>query len=240
MSPEDIKALLVTLGIIAGVVAIVVYQWKAAKQRREDLFALAAQGGWDFSPAKDTGIGRLCDFEIFTRGEDRCAYNTITGDVQYGPYRCSLDMGDFRYTIKRRTSKGHRTSTTYHFSYLMVRLPFRDTPQVRIRREGLLDSITQAMGFEDIDFESEEFSRKYCVTSQDKKFAYALLHARAMEYFLAIEPPELIELASGRIMVTDGLRRWPVESFRKRMTWAKHFIALWPEHLARDLQPRRT
>ena len=226
------------VALVIGVIAVVVIQWKLAAKRREDLFTLAHQGGWDFSPGKDHGIGRLCDFDIFNRGEDRYAYNTITGKVGYGAYACELDMGDFCYRVVTRDSKGRRHSSTYHFSYLVIRLPFRHTPEVRIRREGLLDTIKQAVGFDDIDFESEEFSRKYYVTSNDKRFCYDLLHPRALEYFLAIEPPELIEIKAGRLCVTDGMRRWTMDAFKKRMTWARHFVTLWPEHLARDLQKR--
>lgn len=225
-------------GIGAGVIGFIYLQWKMEAKRREELATLAMQGGWDFSPNKDHGIGRLCDFDIFNRGEDRCAFNTITGTVQYGDYQCQLDMGDFRYKVVTRSSKGHRSTRTYKFSYLVVRLPFRHTPQVRIRREGILDKIAQAAGLEDIDFESAEFSDKYCVTSPDKRFAYDLLHPRAMEYFLAIEPPDLIEIAAGRICVTDGMSRWKMDAFKRRMNWARNFVALWPEHLARDLQKR--
>lgn len=233
MGPLGIAALAI------GVIAVFIFQYKLASKRREDLFTLATQGGWDFSPGKDTGIGRLCDFDIFNRGDDRYACNTITGKVAYGPYACELDMGDFCYTTHDRDGSGNRSANTHHFSYLVVRLPFRNTPEVRIRREGLLDAITQAIGFEDIDFESDEFSRKYCVTSNDKRFAYDLLHPRAMEYFLAIEPPELIEIKAGRLCVTDGVKRWNVDAFKKRMHWARSFVALWPEHLAREL-PERT
>jgi len=229
---------LIFLGVIALVIAIGVLKYKMEAKRREELATLAMQGGWVFSPAKDYGIGRLCDFDIFNRGEDRCAFNTITGKVEYGAYHCELDMGDFRYTVRTRTSKGHTSKTTYKFSYLVIRLPFRHTPQVRIRHEGILDKIAQAAGLEDIDFESAEFSDKYCVTSRDKLFTYHLLHPRAMEYFLAIEPPDLIEIAAGRICVTDGMRRWKMDAFKKRMNWARNFVALWPEHLARDLQKR--
>ena len=238
MSGDDVKGIAVTVGIIAVVVAIIVIQYKLAAKRREELFTLAQQGGWDFSPAKDFGIGRLCDFDIFNRGQDRYAYNTVTGKVGYGAYACELDMGDFCYTTVTRNSKGGSSKTRHHFSYLVIRLPFRSTPEVRIRREGLLDAITQAVGFDDIDFESEEFSRKYYVTSTDKRFCYDLLHPRALEYFLAIEPPELIEIKAGRLCVTDGVRRWTIDAFKKRMTWARHFVTLWPEHLARDLQKR--
>jgi hypothetical protein len=45
--------------------------------------------------------------------------------------------------------------------------------------------VLQAFGYDDIDFESHEFSRKFCVRSKDKKFAYDVCHARMIEYLLA-------------------------------------------------------
>lgn len=222
----------------AGVIAAWIIQWKINAKRREALAAFALQGKWDFSPAKDTGIGRLCDFDMFNRGTERYAYNTITGKAEYGGYPCELDMGDFCYTIEHRSSKGHRTKTRHHFSYLVVKLPFRDFPAVKLRRERLLDKFVQAIGFEDIDFESEEFSRAWCVTSNDKRFAYDLIHPRTMEYLMQIAPPKLIELQAGRICVTNGTGRWTVEDFRKRMNWARNFVGLWPEHLAAGLRRR--
>ena len=54
-----------------------------------------------------------------------------------------------------------------------------------IAREGVFSKIAQAFGYDDIDFESHEFSRKFCVRSKDKKFAYDVCNARMIEYLLA-------------------------------------------------------
>jgi hypothetical protein len=40
------------------------------------------------------------------------------------------------------------------------------------------------MGYDDIDFESHEFSRAFCVRSSDRKFAYDVCNARMMEFLL--------------------------------------------------------
>ena len=40
-------------------------------------------------------------------------------------------------------------------------------------------------GHDDIDFESAEFSRNFYVKSSDRKWAFDILHARAMEFLLA-------------------------------------------------------
>ncbi|MCK4626760.1 MAG: hypothetical protein KAV00_15725, partial [Phycisphaerae bacterium] len=54
-----------------------------------------------------------------------------------------------------------------------------------IRREGFFDKIGQFFGFDDIDFESAEFSRKFYVKSPDKRWAYDVIHTRTMEHLLA-------------------------------------------------------
>ena len=40
------------------------------------------------------------------------------------------------------------------------------------------------MGFDDIDFESHEFSKKFVVRSKDKKFAYDFCNAQMIDYLL--------------------------------------------------------
>ena len=54
-----------------------------------------------------------------------------------------------------------------------------------ITREGFLSKIAQAFGYDDVDLESAEFSRVFCVRSKNKKFAYDVCHAQMMEYLLA-------------------------------------------------------
>ena len=49
----------------------------------------------------------------------------------------------------------------------------------------MFSKIAQAFGYDDIDFESAEFSRAFCVRSKDKKFAYDFCNAQMMEYLLA-------------------------------------------------------
>ena len=58
-------------------------------------------------------------------------------------------------------------------------------PELTIGREGFFSKIGQALGFDDIDFESHEFSRKFLVRSKDKKFAYDVCNARMIDYLLS-------------------------------------------------------
>jgi len=58
-------------------------------------------------------------------------------------------------------------------------------PELKIGREGFISKIGQALGYDDIDFESHEFSRKFCVRSKNKKFAYDFCNSQMIEYLLA-------------------------------------------------------
>ena len=58
-------------------------------------------------------------------------------------------------------------------------------PDLTIRRENLFTKVAEAFGYQDIKFESAEFSKTFLVRSPDKKFAYDVCNAKMMEYLLA-------------------------------------------------------
>jgi len=227
----------VLFGVIAVLVILgAIWGAKKAKERRDALAALADRLGWGFDPHPDRGHDEeYGHFEIFRRGYGRVAYNTLRGSLEVQGRPCRALMGDFRYKQDSGSGKNRRTST-YRFSYLIVHLPFR-TPALLIRPEGIFDKLKGAFGFDDIDFESEDFSRKFYVKSDDKRFAYDVCHARMMEYLLANRPP-MIDIENGRICSSDGSRSWTPERFERAIEDLDRFLALWPEHVTRDLLDR--
>ncbi len=142
-------------------------------------------------------------------------------------------MGDFVYKVTRRSGKT-TTTHTYRFSYLIVHLPFGRVPDLLIRREGVFDKIAGAFGFDDIDFESSEFSRKFHIKSPDKRFAYDVCHPRMMEYLLQTSPPA-IDIENGRCCISDGSRRWEPPQFKATLSWVRTFFDHWPEHVTAEL-----
>ncbi len=224
----------VVLAIVGGIFAA-----RAARRRRDALAALAAELGIAFAERADYGHGkRYPQFGIFQRGSDRYAYNTLSGTIDLfgdqlgGP--CELVCGDFHYE-EESGSGDDRSTTNYDFSYLIVHPPW-STPSLLIRREGFFDKLKGALGFEDIDFESEEFSRTFYVSSSDKRFAYDVLHPRMMEFLLAERPPTLT-LADDALCVSDGgsSRTWSPETFHRQLAFLRKFCELWPRHLVKDL-----
>lgn len=231
--PAALLPLLVVLLLVVGGGAIYL-AWKAEKQRRAALAALARRLGWRFDPEKDPGHDeRYGHFEIFARGHSRAAFNTLHLELELFGRTLPARTGD--YTYKVTSSNGKSTSThTYHFSYLIVHLPFAGLPGLRIRREHLFDKLAGAFGFDDIDFESEEFSRRFHVKSTDKRFAYDVVHPRMMEFLMALEP-DTLDVEQGRLCLSDGRARWKPEDFEPQLDLARRFLDLWPEHLTRDL-----
>jgi hypothetical protein len=224
--------------IIVGIAAIAAFAylgWLAEKKRREAMAALAAKLGWHFDHRRDRDHDdEYAHFEIFRRGHSRAAYNTLTGELEVDGRSYPAKMGDFVYKVTRHSGKSTHTRT-YRFSYLIMHLPYAGVPDLLIRREGVLDKIAGAFGFDDIDFESSEFSRRFCVKSPDKRFAYDVIHPRMMEFLLAGNPGS-IDIEYGRCCVSDGRRRWQPEQFEAYIAWIRRFFDLWPDHLTAQLE----
>ena len=228
--------ILIIVAVLA--IAVVVYlSYLAAKRRREALAALAAELGWRFDPSKDRSHDdEYAHFEIFRRGHSRTAYNTLFGELEIYRRTCPAKMGDFTYKITTSTGKSTQTHT-YRFSYLIVHLPFAGVPDLLIRREGMFDKLAGAFGFDDIDFESAEFSKRFYVKSPDKRFAYDVIHPRMMEFLLAGDPPT-VDIEAGRCCLSDGRHRWSPEEFGATLSWVIEFFDRWPDHVTAELQSR--
>jgi hypothetical protein len=227
-------ALLVIAGIIlVGVVAY--FSWLAEKKRREAMAALAAELGLSFDPDRDRSHDEeYAHFEIFRRGHSRAAYNTMSGQLEFQGRQWPAKMGDFTYKIT--TSTGKSTSTqTYRFSYLILHMPWSGVPDLLIRREGMFDKIAGVLGFDDIDFESAEFSRRFHVSSPDKRFAYDVIDPRMMEFLLRGDPPT-VDIENRRCCISDGRSRWDPVEFRQKLAWIAEFLDHWPTHVLASLQ----
>ncbi|MBM4193701.1 MAG: hypothetical protein FJ202_04885 [Gemmatimonadetes bacterium] len=180
LQDSDVMSGLMFFAIAALVIVVAVLAYRADKQRREALTRFAASLG--FSYDRDGGgdfvTNRL--HRWFDRGHSKKTRNRIEGSRELAGLDCQVYMGDFHYV----TGSGKNQSSHAH-SYLLLTLPWRGIPNMEIRTEHLLDKLGDAMGFDDIDFESAEFSRRFMVKSADKRFAYAVIHPRMMEYLMS-------------------------------------------------------
>lgn len=231
------KALLILL-LVAGLgalIALAVYAHKLEQQRLALLKAYADSMGWSFDERRDKSHDdEYSHFATFRRGDNRYAFNTMSGPLTLDGRRFMAKAGDFHYQVTR--SNGKTTTTTHHkFSYLILETPFVSIPDMYLRREGVFDKIAGAMGFDDIDFESAEFSRKFHVSGKDKRFVYDVVTPAMME-FLMRSLPGAVELERGRFLITDGSTRWKPEQYPLMTAWADEFFRLWPRHIIKQLE----
>ena len=170
--------LVVVLAVI-GFSAI--YSLMQARKRREGLFELAQRLELNFSAAEDYALADRYNFlKQLARGENRYARNVLSGTCQQN----QVLAFDYHYETHSTDSKGNRTTEHHWFSFFILTLPAL-FPDLTIRRENFLTKVAEVFGYQDIQFESAEFSKTFCVRSPDKKFAYDVCNAKMMEYLLA-------------------------------------------------------
>jgi hypothetical protein len=217
------------------------FERKRERERTEALARVAERLGWSFSGEdEDSGFSDTHEqFECFRRGHTRYAHNRLRGRMDAFGHVLRSEAGDYHYRITRRNGKSS-TTTTYRFSYLLVSLPFGTRlPGVTLRAEGLFDKLAGAVGFEDIDFESAEFSRRYHVNGTDRRFVYDLIHPRMIEWMLE-DPPPYLEINSGVLLLVsnEATDRWGPDEFHAAVQWTEGFLSRWPDYLVRDLAAR--
>jgi hypothetical protein len=168
---------LIVVSVVVMVMAVSYARFVRAQKRRRARTALAETLGLRFDPDRDYALADRYRFldKLRTAGGYRFAFNRF-----WGNYRgCQVTVFDYNYEMRdRSSSKGYD-----YYSCFVLRLP-KLVPRLTIVREGLSSKIAQALGYEDIDFESHQFSRKFCVRSSDKRFAYDFCNTRMVEYLL--------------------------------------------------------
>ncbi len=197
--PFVIVFIIIALIIVGAIVGHI-----QARKRREAMGLLAARLGLRFDPSKNRDIARRYQFlDKLRQGSNRYAFNSLTGNYQDH----EITAFDYHYETHSTDSKGRRQTHHHYFSFFVLRLP-GSFSELTIGPEGILSKIAQAVGYDDIDFESHEFSRKFCVRAKDKKFAYDVCNARMIEYLLA-NPDLMIEIELDSLAVAFKRRLSP-------------------------------
>jgi hypothetical protein len=216
---------LIIVGVVALIIVLAVFGHLAAKKRREAMMALAARLGLRFDPGKNWDLAnRYGLLDKLRAGSNRYAFNTLTGSAQGH----NVVIFDYHYETHSTDSKGHRQTHHHYLSCFILHVP-ASFPELVIAREGFFSKIAQAVGYDDIDFESAEFSRRFCVRSPNKKFAYDVCHARMMEYLMANDDLA-IEIEGDVMAITFGSRLDP-ERIEPNLNRLVALRSLMPEYL---------
>lgn len=193
-------------GLIAiAIIAFAIISHIQEKRRRQALATIANQLGLSFSQPKDYSLASQYGFlERLRAGSNRYCYNVMRGTGEQGEAVC---LFDYHYETHSTNSEGRR-ETTHHYYSVYTQIMSKHFPELIIEPEGFFSKIAQAFGFDDIDFESREFSNRYKVKSPDKKFAYDVCNAQMIDYLLK-QDKLAIELESNVIAMVFSGRMQP-------------------------------
>ena len=170
----------VFVAVVVIVIIGAIFSAIAQRKRREELFELAQRLSLDFRASQDFGIpGRFGFLKQLAQGDDRYAANVLSGNYQQN----DILAFDYHYATYH-TDKNGTHKDDHWFSFFILTMP-AVFPDLTIRRENFFTKVAEVFGYQDIKFESAEFSRAFNVRSPDKKFAYDVCNAKMMEYLLA-------------------------------------------------------
>jgi hypothetical protein len=230
----------VSAGIVVPlvVVAIALVVWgviTSERRRRERMRAVevwAAARGWDYEPDRVSTVERrFAHFPCFVQGDARYAYNVVRGHEG----EREVWAFDYHYQTYSTDSKGNRTTHHHHFSALVLETHLLLEP-LSIRPESWWDKLAGLVGFDDIDFESAEFSRAFHVKSKNRRFAYDVIPQETMEFLL--ESPRFSLQAIGPHLLATNGRTFRAPEFEQALAVAEGFLARIPKDLREAMRLR--
>ncbi|MHC4247646.1 MAG: hypothetical protein ACYS9X_00815 [Planctomycetota bacterium] len=174
------KDVLWLVGVMAAVVGVVMFvQWLATRARRGEFARLAGRLGLKLRRGAGKALlERVHRLPLFAKLRDRRIRHVIEGE------RDGKTVRLFDYA---RSGAGEPDQHPPGASVALIELPDAGFPRFMLRPEGLADRIAAAAGFEDIDFESDEFSRQFYVTCDERRFAFDVITAKQMEFLLSLD-----------------------------------------------------
>lgn len=198
-----------------------------AEALRKAFEALAQAHGWTFVPLDARDLPRrFHGFRPFGTGGSRTAHDVLAGDLDGMPFEA------FTYTYVVGSGKDQRTE---RFRVAAVQMPL-DGPDLRVSPETVGHKLWDALGGADIDFESDAFSRRFWVKSDDRRFAYDVLPPATMEWMLENSGPWSWQWRGPTLVLTSPGVLGPDEVV-PLLQLAKGFRDLLPRHLLAQRRP---
>lgn len=196
------------LFLLFGLVAAAVAYWRHQQKvkRREALFALAHRHGLTYLRVDALGLGNL-PFRFLKRGDDRGVENVVHGALDGRP----VALFDFWVMHESRDHQGNRSRRYERYTCATAVVDDAWWPAMSIEPETALTRIGDAVGVRDLQFESDEFNRRWNVTCRDPRFAYAFVDARMMQWLLMAGPQFRFHVFGSHILaICDQLppERW--------------------------------
>jgi hypothetical protein len=211
---------LLFLLILGAVGAGIYYSYKKRQARVAAVAALGRRLGLRFS-IDDTERIVSMPFALFARGDGRKVDLVLSGMHNDMP----IDLFDFEYYVETRDSRGAVSRSYSRFTCALLRLPVA-CPHLRVGHEGFFSRIGNHLGLKDVEFEYDDFNRRFRVKCDDQKFAFSLFDGAMMQWMLGADGFETIELGGPYVLL--AVDRLAPADWTYLLTWLDQFKAKVP------------
>ena len=184
--------------VVVAIVGGYVISRRITQKRRAALTAVAGSLGFRYSPDDPFDTVDL-PFALFKRGDGRGVENMLWGIAG----NLAVRLCDYWYYDQTTDSNGSRHRTYHRFSCATTSIDAY-VPGITVGRENVLTRLGGALGFDDIEFESEEFNRAFRVKSGTPKFAYDMIDARMMAFLLDASSGCTFEVVGSDLLCATG------------------------------------
>jgi hypothetical protein len=211
---------------VAGLGGLAGAAYGIERYRRVRFVAEAAGRGWTYT-ARDRELPYRWNSWPFGMGRMRRARHVLRGSLN------GRSCIAFEYTFRHRVpggpgGPGEAVST---WTVAAVALPVR-MPRIAVTHAGPISRVTAALGRQGVQFESEDFNRRFRVRTDDPRTASDVLHPRMMAALLD-GPFFDFRLESG-----DALSCWPgrmrLDVVDERLRFLNRVVDDVPGHVWRD------
>ena len=167
------------------------------------------------------------DFPLLREVHDRSGYNNVlAGRWQDLPVK----EADYWYSTTVGGAGGGRAYS--YFSIVVVDLA-ATMPCVSVQRKNLFNRAAGHLGSHQIDFESEDFNRKFSVRALDTEFAVTLIDAGMIQWLMSAGGKFAFDIGGCNLLVSCG--QLPVTGLVQLFDAAAGFIehippAVWAEY----------
>jgi hypothetical protein len=217
--------LVVLTTIVIAVVRLRAYILRqlARDRRSKEVREWARANGFTYSATEALMRFRCQPFECLLKGDHCCSYNVVEGNSGGRPFR-AFDHCYHSYYEGPPPDEEHRPlipwlmgvgKGEHHFSAVVMEAGIPLLP-LAIRPRELLDKVTEFIGFEEIGFESAEFSEKFFVRSTDRRWAYDVVHQKTMEVLLA-HPGYLMDFNGSQVIAYCHDRMFSLREFESAL-----------------------
>jgi hypothetical protein len=164
--------------LLAGGLGLVwLHRWAQRDTRRLVVARFAREHGLGFRvKGKDAATE---DFRLFGRGDGCRVRNVLEGEWD----GTLIKAMDFDYFVTRTAWAFYRIKRWRRFSVAVLDLG-ANLPSVIAERNGAAGLSSDYMGFHDVQLNSDEFNRRFHVTTDDREFAYKFFDLGMLRWLL--------------------------------------------------------